>query len=197
MQEYDFFLRGGQVFDKSAQPANPCSDWIGETAWDHITELDKLPNFRNILSSFESSAREWREWYRHPEPETPAARLPGEWENRCTELQRIIIVRCLRPDRIVFATTNFHHQQPRPEVHRAARARPQRGARRLDSPSTPLIFVLSPGVDPTNQLMQLAEHEERHLQHDRARPGPVAARAPPHRQRRRPRATGCCSPTAT
>ena len=34
--------RGGQVFDKSSQPPNPCSDWIGETAWDHITELDKL-----------------------------------------------------------------------------------------------------------------------------------------------------------
>jgi hypothetical protein len=32
MAEYDFFLRGGQVFDKSAQPPNPCSDWIGETA---------------------------------------------------------------------------------------------------------------------------------------------------------------------
>ena len=62
MQEYDFFLRGGQVFDKSSQPTNPCSDWISETAWDHITELDKLPGFRNILGSFESSAREWREW---------------------------------------------------------------------------------------------------------------------------------------
>ena len=48
LQEYDFYLRGGQVFDKSAQPANPCSDWIGETAWDHITELDKLPGFRNL-----------------------------------------------------------------------------------------------------------------------------------------------------
>ena len=30
LQEYDFFLRGGQVYDKSAQPPNPCSDWISE-----------------------------------------------------------------------------------------------------------------------------------------------------------------------
>ena len=105
--EHDFFLRGGQVFNKDEQPANPCADWISEAAWDNITELDKMPNFKNIISSFESSAREWREWYRHPEPETPAARLPGEWENRCAELQRMIIVRCLRPDRIVFATTAF------------------------------------------------------------------------------------------
>ena len=157
-QEHDFFLRGGQVFDKSEQPPNPCSDWISETAWDNITELDKLPNFRNIMSSFESSARDWREWYRHPEPETPAARLPGEWENRCSEMQRCIIVRCLRPDRIVFATTLFivnnlgakFTEPPVLDLNNVL----------ADSmPTTPLIFVLSPGVDPTNQLLQLSEQK--------------------------------------
>ena len=66
--EHDFFLRGGQVFNKDEQPANPCADWISEAAWDNITELDKMPNFKNIISSFESSAREWREWCRHPYP---------------------------------------------------------------------------------------------------------------------------------
>ena len=60
--EHDFFLRGGQVFNKDEQPANPCADWISEAAWDNLTELDKLPNFKNIITSFESSAREWREW---------------------------------------------------------------------------------------------------------------------------------------
>ena len=50
---------------------------LWQTSWDHITELDKLPNFRNIMASFESSARDWREWVRSAEPETVAARLPG------------------------------------------------------------------------------------------------------------------------
>jgi len=159
LQEYDFFLRGGQVFDKSQQPPNPCSDWIGETAWDHITELDKLPSFRNILTSFESSARDWKEWYRHPEPETSAARLPGEWENRCSELQRLIIMRCLRPDRIVFSVNAFiinnlgqkYTEPPVLDLNLVLG----------DSTATaPLIFVLSPGVDPTNQLLQLAEQKQ-------------------------------------
>ena len=159
LAEYDFMLRGGQVFDKSQQPPNPCSDWISETAWDHITELDKLPNFRNILTSFESSARDWREWYRHPEPESAAARLPGEWENRCTELQRLIIVRCLRPDRIVFATTafivnNLGQKYTEPPVLDLSLVLGD------SSPVAPLIFVLSPGVDPTTQLMQLADEKK-------------------------------------
>ena len=111
------------------------------------------------MSSFESNARDWRDWYRHPEPETPAARLPGEWENRCSEMQRMIIVRCLRPDRIVFATTSFivnnlGQKFTEPPVL-------DLGSVLADSmPTTPLIFVLSPGVDPTNQLMALADQKQ-------------------------------------
>ena len=46
------------------------------------------------LSSFVSS-----------EPET--APLPGEWDNACNELQRMLIVRSLRPDRVAFCATSF------------------------------------------------------------------------------------------
>ena len=80
--------------------------------------------------------------------------MPGEWENRCSELQRTIIVRCLRPDRIIFATTAFiinnlgqkYTEPPVLDLNSVL----------ADSqPDLPLIFVLSPGVDPTNQLSQL------------------------------------------
>merc|ERR1719230_2432811 len=110
------------------------------------------------MNSFESNARDWREWFRHPEPETSAARLPGEWENRCSEMQRMIIVRCLRPDRIVFAATAFlinnlgarFTEPPVLDLNSVL----------ADSaPTSPLIFVLSPGVDPTNQLLQLSEQK--------------------------------------
>lgn len=39
------------------------------------------------------------------EPET--APLPGEWDNACNELQRMLIVRSLRPDRVAFCATSF------------------------------------------------------------------------------------------
>ena len=31
----------------------------------------------------------------------------GEWENACNELQRMLIVRSLRPDRVSFTATSF------------------------------------------------------------------------------------------
>jgi dynein heavy chain len=39
--EWNFFLIGGQVLDRSTQPPKPPFDWISQTAWDNITELEK------------------------------------------------------------------------------------------------------------------------------------------------------------
>jgi len=45
-EEWQFFLKGGQVLDRSQQPANPGPAWLSDLAWDSITELDHLPNFK-------------------------------------------------------------------------------------------------------------------------------------------------------
>lgn len=37
MEEWQFFLRGGSVLDRSQQPANPSPLWISEEAWDNMT----------------------------------------------------------------------------------------------------------------------------------------------------------------
>lgn len=49
-EEWQFFLKGGQVLDRSQQPANPGPAWISDLAWDSITELDKLSNFKVRIS---------------------------------------------------------------------------------------------------------------------------------------------------
>ena len=69
----------------------------------------------------------------------------GEWDNACNELQRMLIVRSLRQDRISFCVTQFIINN--------------RGSKFVEPPvldmqavvedsttRTPLIFVLSPGV---------------------------------------------------
>ena len=33
--------------------------------------------------------------------------MPSEWESKCNELQRMILVRCLRPDRVIFSATSY------------------------------------------------------------------------------------------
>ncbi|KAK0165141.1 hypothetical protein PV328_003689 [Microctonus aethiopoides] len=140
--EYDFLLKGGIVLDRENQPDKPVS-WLLDETWDNITELDKLPSFHGIVSS-----------YINADPETKA--LPGEWEEALTEFQKLLIIRSCRPDRITFCITAFISDNL--------------GSRFVEPPvldiksvledsiaQSPLIFVLSPGVDPTSALTQLAE----------------------------------------
>ncbi|KPI85651.1 putative dynein heavy chain [Leptomonas seymouri] len=161
-EEYVFMMRGGQIVDKQSRVPNPAAGWLSERSWDHILELDRLSAFHGIAAHFEQHAEEWKKWYLLERPEEAA--LPEEWEARCgrNALQRMIFTRCLRPDRLVFMVYEFIEEKL--------------GSQFVDPPAfnlkdtydestntIPLIFVLSTGVDPTNQLQVLAQREGRQL----------------------------------
>jgi dynein heavy chain len=152
-EEWQAFLQGGRVLDRSQLPPNPCPEWISEEAWDNLASLEALPAFRGLASSLDLAAADWEAWFRASEPEV--AELPREWESKCNELQRLLLVRRLRPDRVIFAATTYvsnalgrrYVEPPGLDLGQAL----------ADSTAaTPLIFVLSPGVDPTDQLRKLA-----------------------------------------
>ena len=152
-EEYTFLLRGGQVLNKDMQPPNPAPEWITETSWDNITELAQIASLRDIDTSFENSAGEWNEWFVNATPESTP--LPGDWQTALNELQRLCVIRSVRPDRVVFASTAFIINNL--------------GAKFVEPPafdlsaiyaesscSIPLIFILSPGVDPVQALTAVA-----------------------------------------
>lgn len=141
------------MLDRSQQAPNPCPSWVSEEAWDNLSSLEQLPAFKGLASSLESAAQDWELWFRQAQPE--AAELPRDWEAKCNELQRLLLVRSLRPDRVIFAATTYvanaiGRQFVEPPVLDLGQALAD------SSPLTPLIFVLSPGVDPTDQLRKLA-----------------------------------------
>lgn len=112
----------------------------------------QVPAFRGIIGAVESGLTDWEAWFREAAPE--AAELPGEWEARCSDLQRMVLVRCLRPDRVLFAATafvatNLGRKYVEPPVLDLGEVF------RDSTPVSPLIFVLSPGVDPTDALRKL------------------------------------------
>lgn len=101
--EYNFFLKGGVVLDRTTQPDSPCGQhlsvinhfakrfwlkknywkiitafffcvlvWLDPVCWDNVTELDKLPGFHGLVSSFEQFTRDWHSWYTLQDPENSA-----------------------------------------------------------------------------------------------------------------------------
>lgn len=154
-QEFEFLLKGGIVLDRSSQRQNPCPEWIDAVSWDNLTELDRtMEHFQGITSTVEQYPKDWKNWFLTAAPEKE--NLPADWNSKCTELQRMLIVRSFRPDRVVFAVDKFvtnnmgkEFVEPPPfdlnEIYKTSEAK------------IPLVFVLSPGVDPTHNVRQLAK----------------------------------------
>jgi hypothetical protein len=82
--------------------------------------------------------------------------LPGPWNDVLDAFQKILVLRCLRPDKVTNAMQDFVASQLGQRFIEPQTA--ELGAVFKDSsPTTPLIFVLSTGTDPAADLYKFAE----------------------------------------
>ncbi|XP_034447227.1 dynein heavy chain 12, axonemal [Hippoglossus hippoglossus] len=149
--DFVFFLTGGVGLQKTI--ANPDPRWLQDKSWDEICRASELPGLQGIKEAFIRTPGDFQPIYDSKEPcNTP---LPAPWCDRLNDLQKMIIVRCLRPDKIVPAVTKYvtgklgkkFVQAPPFDLSKSY----------LDSNSTlPLVFVLSPGADPMASLLKFA-----------------------------------------
>ena len=108
-KEYDFFLRGGTVLDRKGV-VKPPQDWITDQAWDNVTELEKMlpETFTGLPAAVSLNFKEWQHWFSSDKPMPEDAQLPGEWETKCEDpLKKMIVLRCFRPDRVCFAIRHY------------------------------------------------------------------------------------------
>lgn len=152
--DYRFLLTGGVGLD-NPHP-NPCPNWLPDKAWDEICRLNDYPKFDTLRTGFKGLASSWKSYYDSPSPEKEP--LAGKWNDNLKSFRKMMILRCLRPDKLVPAISNYITEefgekftQPPPF---------DLGAAFGDSASSiPLVFVLSPGADPMQALFKFADDQ--------------------------------------
>ena len=159
-EELRFFLTGGISTGDVSKP-NPAPEWLSDNAWGELlrmTELVTVAARGDVPSDVAADPTRWKVLYDSPEPQDEA--LPSPFDEVFSPLQRMLVLRAFRPDKVVPAITEYVGKEmgaayvdPLPFDLDACFADSDAG--------TPLVFILSPGSDPMANLLKFAESKTR------------------------------------
>ncbi|XP_047370603.1 dynein axonemal heavy chain 7-like isoform X1 [Vespa velutina] len=150
MPQWIFLLTGGVGLDNPY--VNPTT-WLPVKQWDELCRLDEVIGFSGIKENFIKKSKEWKTVFDSKEPQNTIFPVPYDKINM---FQKLLILRCIRPDKIVPAVQNFVDAEL--------------GSQFVEAPTfdlvssyadsnncVPLIFVLTPGADPAQILLKFAD----------------------------------------
>ncbi|XP_057653134.1 dynein axonemal heavy chain 3 [Diorhabda carinulata] len=147
---WNFFLTGGVALDNPYP--NPSPDWLSDKSWSEIVRASNLEGLKGFLESVKRNNSAWRKFYDTSNPnEIPC---PPPFENT-RSLQRLILIRAIRPDKVVPAVQTYVVEEMGPSYLEP----PQFNLEESYNDSnccSPLIFILSPGSDPMAGLVRYA-----------------------------------------
>ncbi|XP_074051552.1 dynein axonemal heavy chain 11 isoform X2 [Macrotis lagotis] len=118
-------------------------DFLTTPSWSAIKAISRMEEFRGLDRDVEGSAKRWKKWVESESPEKE--KFPQEWKNK-SPLQKLIILRAMRPDRMTYALRNFVEEKLGPKYVEGPRLDLGKSYEE-SSPATPVFFILSPGVD--------------------------------------------------
>lgn len=75
-------------------------EFLTNQSWGGIKALARMEEFRNLDKDIEGSSKRWLKFAESECPERE--KFPQEWKNK-SALQRLCMMRALRPDRMTYA----------------------------------------------------------------------------------------------
>lgn len=121
-----------------------------------------MANFKGFREHFEKNSEKWKELYDSKEPHS--ATFPEPYNEKMNLFQKMILIRCICPDKITLAVTDFVKRN----LGQKFIEPPPFDLTKSYSDSNcciPLVFILSPGADPMAQLLKFSQDKGFHHLH--------------------------------
>ncbi|GMH41668.1 hypothetical protein BSKO_09578 [Bryopsis sp. KO-2023] len=149
---YSFLLSGGVGVPEKDVP-NPASSWISQKAWGEICRVANVDDkFKNLPEAISKDPDAWKKIFDAVEPQD----VSFEGLSSLASFEKLLVLRMLRPDKVVpgvrdfvSATLGQKFVEP-PTIDLGS-------CYKESSVTAPLLFVLSPGSDPTAALLRFAD----------------------------------------
>ncbi|KAG5468437.1 hypothetical protein LSCM1_02417 [Leishmania martiniquensis] len=158
--ELEFFLRGCVLASKSFPP-KPVQ-WLTERQWNDVCKLaSSVDVFEHLTEEVAANAKEWQAWTALDRPEELDNNpLPCGYSDKISAFQLLCLLRCFRSDRVFSAVTNFistcdllGEQFVMPPILR------YKEVLEKSSSMSPIVCIVSPGANPTDEIVKLAVKE--------------------------------------
>ncbi|XP_019505362.1 PREDICTED: dynein heavy chain 3, axonemal [Hipposideros armiger] len=146
-----FLLTGGVALDNPF--TNPAPDWLSEKAWAEVVRASALPKLRGLMEHMAQYPDAWKVIYDSAFPHKEKFPGPSKF---LQGLERMVVLRCLRPDKMIPAVREFIAEHMG-SLYIEAPTFDLQGSYNDSSCCAPLIFVLSPGADPMAGLLKFAD----------------------------------------
>lgn len=135
---------------------NPAPSWLTDDAWNKILAMSDLPVFAGFHKDFVDNLDVYQNYFDSAEPHLQAISQP--WQNKLSTFQKLLVLRCLRSDKMAPAIKAFVGENLGPEFNEPPQF--NLGLSFQDATAvTPLIFVLSRGADPASKLFDFAKEK--------------------------------------
>ncbi|KAF7668491.1 hypothetical protein LDENG_00010030 [Lucifuga dentata] len=150
-QIWRFLLTGGIALDNPYP--NPAPEWLSDKSWSEVVRASKLAKLNGFYEHVRDNISKWKNMYDSGTPHKE--QFPDQW-GMLGGMDRMVVIRCLRPDKLVpavqeFIVDNMGQAYIEPPTFDLA------GSYNDSNCCSPLIFVLSPGSDPTAGLLKFAD----------------------------------------
>ncbi len=138
-----FLLTGGVALENPYP--NPAPQWLSDKSWSEVVRASQLPCLEGLFEHVQENIAQWKQIYDSGHPQVEE--LPGKWR-AVVGMERMVVLRCFRPDKLVpavqqFIVDNMSRTYIEPPTFDLAESYSDSNC------CSPLIFVLSPGSDPT------------------------------------------------
>lgn len=134
---------------------NPDDTWLSDAIWANLNALAALPSFGDdFIECFRKNVVEWKAFAETNS--TAIHHIPEPWQSRCSEFDKLLLLKQFHREQVAKAVVEFIAIEMGAEYVNA----PHFDIRKSFEESnilTPLIFILAPGIDPMEILLQFAQ----------------------------------------